>query len=112
MYVATCIPLAGPPYKLSEAVSRVTPLLPAAIQELLDGLHLAVQHGIDTEPANFVAVGTLSHGPPSAPVQVPLMLRLEVEKVERLRFQVTVASNEVVATSAVKDVVCKLLSTV
>lgn len=103
---------AGPPYKLSEAVSRVTPLLPAAIQELLDGLHLAVQHGIDTDPANFVAVGTLSHGPPSAPVQVPLMLRLEVEKVQRLRFQVTVASNEVVATSAVKDVVCKLLATV
>lgn len=104
--------VSGPPYKLSEAVARVTPLLPAAVQELLDGLHLAVQQGIDTEPANFVAVGTLSHGAPTAPVQVPLMLRLEVEKVQRLRFQVTVASNEVVATSAVKDVVCKLLATV
>jgi hypothetical protein len=43
-------------------------------------------------------------------VQVPVMVRVEVEKAQRLQFQVTVASTEGVTTSSLKDLLCQLIA--
>ena len=43
-------------------------------------------------------------------LQVPVMVRVEVEKAQRLQFQVTVASTDGNTTSSLKDAICQLLS--
>jgi hypothetical protein len=43
-------------------------------------------------------------------VQVPVMVRVEVEKAQRLQFQVTVASTDGNTTSSLKDLICQLLA--
>ncbi len=42
--------------------------------------------------------------------QVPVMVRVEVEKTQRLQFQVTVASPDGNTTSSLKDSICQLLA--
>lgn len=37
------------------------------------------------------------------------MVRIEVEKTQRLQFQVTVASSDNVTTSSLKELLCQLL---
>ena len=61
--------VAGPPYKLSERVSRLTPIAQEAIERVLAGLNLGVQPGLDPDPANVVAVGTFGYTPPESPPQ-------------------------------------------
>jgi len=43
-------------------------------------------------------------------MQVPVMVRVEVEKAQRLQFQVTVASPDGNSTSSLKDSICQLLA--
>lgn len=43
-------------------------------------------------------------------LQVPVMVRVEVEKTQRLQFQVTVASTNGNTTSSLKDSICQLLA--
>ncbi len=47
---------------------------------------------------------------PELSVQVPVMVRVEVEKLQRLQFQVTVASTDGNTTSSIKDIICQLLA--
>lgn len=62
---------AGPPYKLGERVSRLTPIAQEGVERVLAGLNLGVQPGLDPDPSNVVAVGTFGFTPPnSAPQQV------------------------------------------
>eukprot|EP00884_Botryococcus_braunii_P018832 jgi/Botrbrau1/5632/Bobra.55_1s0021.1 len=103
--------LSGPPMKVGERVTRVTPLAKAALEQLLGGLSLGVQTDLDPDPENIVAVGTFNFVPlGQAPQQVPIMVRLEVEKVQRLQYQVTVASQDVSTTSATKDLIAQLIA--
>ena len=65
---------AGPPYKLSERVSRLTPIAHEAVERVLAGLNMGVQPGLDPDAGNIVAVGTFGFTPPqSAPQQVGLL---------------------------------------
>lgn len=41
---------------------------------------------------------------------MPVMVRVEVEKLQRLQFQVTVASTDGNTTSSIKDIICQLLA--
>ncbi|BDA41202.1 AP-2 complex subunit alpha-1 [Coccomyxa sp. Obi] len=101
----------GPPLKIGERVSRITPVTRAPLEALLTSLNLGVQQGIDPDPDNLVAVATFSYTPPGGqPQQVPVMVRVEVEKVQRLQFQVTVASTDGNTTSSLKDLICQLLA--
>ena len=43
-------------------------------------------------------------------VQVACMVRIEVEKAQRLMFQVTVGSSDVNTSAAMKDLICQLLA--
>ena len=53
-------------------MSRLTPISAEAIEHVLRGLNMGVQHGLDPEPANVVAVGTFGFTPDGAvPQQVP-----------------------------------------
>lgn len=52
----------------------------------------------------------MSHTCSAACLQVPVMMRVEVEKVQRLQFQVTVASSDGNTTSSLKDLICQLLT--
>ena len=63
---------AGPPLKLSERVSRLTSLAVAPMEQLLTGLNLGVQQGLDPDPDNLVAVGTFAYGSLATPMQVSL----------------------------------------
>lgn len=42
--------------------------------------------------------------------QVACMVRIEVEKAQRLMFQVTVGSSDVNTSAALKDLICQLLA--
>ena len=64
----------GPPLKLSERVSRLTSLAVAPIEQLLTGLNLGVQQGLDPDPDNLVAVGTFAYGSLASPMQVSTQL--------------------------------------
>ena len=52
---------AGPPQKIGERVTRITPVARAPMDALLTSLNLAVQHGIDPDPDNAVAVATFAY---------------------------------------------------
>ncbi|MCJ1422498.1 hypothetical protein MMC29_000378 [Sticta canariensis] len=59
----------GPPYKLGERVSCLTPIAKEAIERVLAGLNLGVQPGLDPDPVNVVAVGTFGYTPSNAQPQ-------------------------------------------
>lgn len=59
-----------------------------------------------------VEEGLCDSGKNAALWQVPVMVRVEVEKKQRLQFQVTVASPDGNTTSSLKDAVCQLLAKV
>ena len=67
---------AGAPLKIGERVSRITPVARAPMEALLTSLNLGVQHGIDPDADNLVAVATFSYmAPGSQPQQArPLTL--------------------------------------
>ena len=52
---------AGPPLKIGERVTRITPVARAPMDALLTGLNLAVQQGIDPDLDNAVAVATFAY---------------------------------------------------
>ena len=54
---------AGPPHKVGERVTRVTPVAKAPIEAMLASLNLGVQNSIDPDPENLVAVGTFTYTP-------------------------------------------------
>lgn len=60
---------AGPPQKVGERVTRVTPLAKGPVEALLSSLNLGPQQGLDPEPENIVAVGTFTSTPPGQPPQ-------------------------------------------
>ncbi|KAL3140296.1 hypothetical protein ABBQ38_004564 [Trebouxia sp. C0009 RCD-2024] len=103
--------IAGPPQKVGERVTRVTPLAKGPVEALLSSLNLGPQQGLDPEPENIVAVGTFTSTPPGQPPQqVACMVRIEVEKAQRLMFQVTVGSSDVNTSAALKDLIAQLLA--
>ncbi|CAK0759184.1 hypothetical protein CVIRNUC_002678 [Coccomyxa viridis] len=103
--------LEGPPLKIGERVTRITPVARAPMDALLTSLNLAVQQGIDPDLDNAVAVATFAYQDAEGrPQQVPVMVRVEVEKTQRLQFQVTVASPDGNTTSSLKDSICQLLA--
>ena len=59
----------GPPYKLSERVSRLTPISQEEVERVLAGLNLGVQPGLDPDAGNVVAVGTFGYTAPQSPPQ-------------------------------------------
>ncbi|DBA96016.1 hypothetical protein WJX77_003113 [Trebouxia sp. C0004] len=103
--------IAGPPQKVGERVTRVTPVAKGPVEALLSSLNLGPQQGLDPEPDNIVAVGTFTSTPPGQPPQqVACMVRIEVEKAQRLMFQVTVGSSDVNTSAALKDLIAQLLA--
>lgn len=60
---------AGPPLKIGERVARITPVARAPLEALLTSLNLGVQHNIDPDAENLVAVATFSYTPPSGQPQ-------------------------------------------
>ena len=52
---------AGPPLKIGERVTRITPVARAPMDALLTSLNLAVQQGIDPDFDNAVAVATFAY---------------------------------------------------
>ena len=54
---------AGPPHKVGERVTRVTPVAKPPIEAMLASLNLGVQNSIDPDPENLVAVGTFTYTP-------------------------------------------------
>ena len=52
---------AGPPLKIGERVTRITPVARAPMDALLTSLNLAVQQGIDPDLDNAVAVATFAY---------------------------------------------------
>ena len=56
-----CAWCAGPPQKIGERVTRITPVAKAHMDALLTSLNLAVQQGIDPDPDNAVAVATFAY---------------------------------------------------
>ena len=67
---------AGPPHKVGERVTRVTPVAKAPIEAMLASLNLGVQNSIDPDPENLVAVGTFTYTPQGQqPQQVGEYLR-------------------------------------
>ncbi|KAK9803215.1 hypothetical protein WJX73_004463 [Symbiochloris irregularis] len=74
--------VAGPPYKLSERVSRLTPIPQEAVERVLAGLNLGVQPGLDPDAGNVVAVGTFGFTPPrQTPQQVACMRNVTLQVV-------------------------------
>lgn len=66
-----CFRAAGPPHKLSERVTRQTPLSRAGIATVLGALRLADLQGFDPQPENAVAAGSFCFAPPGGlPQQV------------------------------------------
>ena len=61
--------LSGPPQKVGERVTRVTPVAKGPVEALLSSLNLGPQQGLDPEPDNIVAVGTFTSTPPGQPPQ-------------------------------------------
>ena len=59
----------GPPQKVGERVTRVTPVAKGPVEALLSSLNLGPQQGLDPEPDNIVAVGTFTSTPPGQPPQ-------------------------------------------
>jgi hypothetical protein len=59
----------GPPHKLSERVTRQTPLSRGAIASVLAALKLADLQGFDPQPENAVAAGSFCFAPPGLPPQ-------------------------------------------
>ncbi|KAK9806309.1 hypothetical protein WJX72_009579 [[Myrmecia] bisecta] len=103
--------LAGPPQKQGQRVQRLTSLSTPPVEQMLTALGLGVQHGIDPDPENIVAVATFSFTPAGQqPQQVPIMVRVEVEKAQHMQFQVTVATPDVNTTSALKDLIAHQIS--
>lgn len=60
---------AGPPLKMGERVSRITPVTRAPLEALLSSLNLGVQSGIDPDAENLVAVATFSYTAPGGQPQ-------------------------------------------
>eukprot|EP00891_Asterochloris_glomerata_P007006 jgi/Astpho2/7006/fgenesh1_pm.00107_%23_19_t len=103
--------LTGPPHKVGERVTRVTPVAKPPIEAMLASLNLGVQNSIDPDPENLVAVGTFTYTPQGQqPQQVACMVRIEVEKTQHLQFQITVACTEPNTSPGLKDCIAQLLS--
>ena len=67
---AVFLAFAGPPLKLSERVTRSTPLATGPIEQLLSSLNLGVQKSLDPDANNLVAAGTFVYGSIQSPVKV------------------------------------------
>lgn len=59
----------GPPLKVGERVTRVTPVAKAPLEALLGSLNLGVQRDLDPDPENIVAVATFNYAPLAQPPQ-------------------------------------------
>lgn len=60
---------AGPPHKLSDRVTRSSPLSRGAVSAVLAALRLADLQGFDPQHDNAVAAGSFCFSPPGAPPQ-------------------------------------------
>lgn len=99
----------GPPYKVSDQVSRACPTSVEAVDKMLASVHLKRVAGVD-DSYTMISSACVFHCGAQQTRQIPCMVLVEIDLPSLMHLRVTVATADPTTSDALKSEISKLLA--